>query len=76
MAMLPRHEIDTLIMLIDDAVEFAAEGKLADGYTVLLAGLHRAKEAKETGEVWAEELMQRYRYALEEYAISYGVRLE
>jgi hypothetical protein len=42
--MLPTNEIDTLTMTVTDAVDFAAEGKIADGYAALVWGLHRAEE--------------------------------
>ena len=42
--MLPDHEIDTLLTLVDDAISMAAEGQLAYGYLLLLAGLHYAEE--------------------------------
>ena len=45
--MIPDHEIDTFLTLIDDAVALAAEGKLADGYGLLLAGLHYTEEKGE-----------------------------
>ena len=40
--MIPTKEIDTLTMTVADAIDFAAEGKVADGYAALVWGLHRA----------------------------------
>jgi hypothetical protein len=74
--MLPDVEINTLVMTVDDTVGFAVEGKLVDGYTVLQAGLERAEDDKVAGELWADELIGRYRMALENYCASYGVPLE
>jgi hypothetical protein len=51
--MLPRQEIDTFLMAVTDAVDFAREEGIADGYTVLLAGLDHAREAEADGETWA-----------------------
>ncbi len=41
--MLPTREIDTLTMTVTDAIDFAAEGNVADGYAALVWGLHRVK---------------------------------
>jgi hypothetical protein len=57
---IPRNEIDTVLPTVDEAVELAEEGKAADGYTALLAGLERAREAGEDGEPWAGELVGRW----------------
>ena len=69
--MLPIAEIDTLTMTVLNAVDLAAEGKLTDGYTALLAGLERADELEEP---WAPELVARWRQAVERYCTEYGVR--
>jgi hypothetical protein len=58
---------------VDEAVELAGEGKAADGYTALLAGLERAREAEEDGEPWAEELVRRWNVAVENYAARHGI---
>jgi len=71
--MLPDAEIDRYLDLVDDAVVLAAEGKLADGYGVLLAGLRYAEEERENANPWADDLVRRYRLALENYCVSYGV---
>jgi hypothetical protein len=47
--MLPTHEIDTLTMTSTDAIEFAAEGKIADGYACLVWGLQWAEGMIEGG---------------------------
>jgi hypothetical protein len=73
--MLPDTEIDTLLTLVDDAIALAAAGQLADGYLLLLAGLHYAEAQREEGEPWAEELVERYRLAVENYCTGYGVRM-
>jgi hypothetical protein len=36
---IPASEADTLMMTVTDAIDSAAEGQVADGYTTLLAGL-------------------------------------
>jgi hypothetical protein len=72
-SMLPCHEFDTFLMTITDATEFAREWNVGDGYIALLAGLYRAKQAREEGEPWGAELVGRYEAALERYARLYGV---
>jgi hypothetical protein len=72
-----------LLLTVEDAVDLvrclclrrlrARDGDPAEGYTALLAGLHRAREAEADGETWARELMTRYREALERFAEMYGV---
>lgn len=74
--MLPDDEIDTFLTLVDDAIALAAEGQLADGHGLLLAGLHYAEEERENAAPWADELIGRYRLALENYCASYGVPIE
>jgi hypothetical protein len=71
--MLPDHEINTLILTVTEAVDLALAGEIADGYQALLAGLHRAEEIAEEGEPCAEELVARWRRALDTYAKRWGV---
>jgi hypothetical protein len=71
--MLPPHELDSFLLTVEDAVDRAREGNAADGYETLLAGLHRAREAETDGEMWAAELVTRYREAVERFAELYGV---
>jgi hypothetical protein len=47
--MLPDHELDTFLMRVTEAVDLARAGDVADGYTALLAGLHRAREMADAG---------------------------
>jgi hypothetical protein len=65
---IPRPELDTFLLTVNEAVELAEEGQAADGYTALLAGLARAREAVEDGEPWGEELVRRWEVAVENYA--------
>jgi hypothetical protein len=74
--MLPTHEIDTLTMTVTDAIDLAAEGKVADGYACLTWGLHRAEDIAEEGIELGEELVSRWRLACESYCRRYGVPLE
>jgi hypothetical protein len=74
-AKIPDHELQALIRTANDAVLLATQGRLADGYTRLLAGLHRARVAGEAEQPWAPELIQRYRRAMDRYVQRYGVRM-
>ena len=72
-AMLPDHELDTFLVTVTDAVDLARAGEIADGYTALLGGLHRAREIADAGELWAAELVRRYHEAVENYAREWRV---
>jgi hypothetical protein len=69
--MLPAHELDTFLITVEEAIDLARTGQAADGYQALLAGLYRAKEAG--GKPWGDELVTRYRDALERFAALYGI---
>jgi hypothetical protein len=43
--MLPSHELDTFLLTVEEAIDLARTGHVAEGYEVLLAGLHRATGA-------------------------------
>ena len=58
---MPSHELDTFLLTVNEAVELAEEGKAADGYTTLLAGLSRAREAVEDGQPWGRSWLGRGR---------------
>lgn len=74
--MLPRREIDTLLLTVTDAVATkgkAAEGSLADcgdgcGGHDELYGLERAEAVRDDGEAWGAELVGPWTRALERYA--------
>jgi hypothetical protein len=74
--MIPRNEADTLTMTVTDAIDFSAGGQIADGYAVLVWGLHRAEEMIEEGEPWGEKLADRWRVAVENFCQRYEVRME
>jgi hypothetical protein len=48
--MLPTNEIDTLTMTVTDAIDFAADGQVADGYAAPVWRLHRAEEMRDRQE--------------------------
>jgi hypothetical protein len=66
--MLPIQEIDTLTHAVTEALDRAARGYPADGYEVLLAGMHRAQELHEAGMDGSDALVDYWRAALEGYA--------
>jgi CheY-like chemotaxis protein len=74
--MIPRLEEGILRLTIITAREFAQDGKLADGYTCLLEGLHRAETAVAQGQPWGPWLAVRYSEAMETYVRRYGVPIE
>lgn len=63
---LPTPEIDLLTNTVEEALSLAHEGFWYRGYLELHYGLERAKAAQP--EPWAPQLIQRWRYALAEYA--------
>jgi hypothetical protein len=69
---LPRNELTSLLIAVADAVDHAHRGELADGYTLLLAGLQRARKAQADREPWGEELVAGYHEAMDRYAEYWG----
>jgi len=69
----PRVEVDDLITAVFEAVDLAAEGRVADGYQVLLLAKQKALEGEANFEPRAEELEGRWDAAIERYAVPYGV---
>jgi hypothetical protein len=74
--MIPMLEQGALRLTMVTAKEFAEEGRLGDGYTCLLGGLHHAEEMAGRGDFWAAELVLRYLQALDDYIARYGVRMD
>ena len=74
--MLPTNEIDTLTMTVTNAIDLAREGQIADGYAVLIWGLHRAEKIAAEGADWGAELVTRWQQACDNYAQRYGVSLD
>src|SRR5438034_7332607 len=71
--MLPPHEMETLIRTLAAAVDRAGEGKLAEGYAALRAGLARALEIRSQGERGDDERVARWCWACEWFSGRYGV---
>lgn len=74
--MIPDTEIDLLTEAVDEAISMAVEGRLADGYTLLLDGFERAENLPADGETWVAELVLRWSLACTNYADLYGVDLD
>jgi hypothetical protein len=70
---LPTDEAELLNDLVTDAESMATMGRVVDGYKFLEFGLCWAEAAQQKGFLWAEELIRRYRLALDRYAASYDV---
>jgi hypothetical protein len=66
--MLPRVEVDNLISAVFEACDLAADGRVPDGYQVLLLGKQKALDGEANFEPWAEELEGRWDAALGRYA--------
>jgi hypothetical protein len=70
---LPVSVIDPLILTVEEAVDLAHAGQVADGYQVLLIGKARSLEGEKNFEAWAEELDRLWSGAIERYAERWGV---
>jgi hypothetical protein len=68
--MLPDNELAAFLITAQDAVDLAHYGDAADGYEMLLGGLHRARGVG--GKPWSEELVTRCSLALERFAEMYA----
>jgi hypothetical protein len=66
-------ETDALIRTLAAAVDRAGEGKLAEGYAALRAGLARALEIQGGGARGGDELVARWCWACEWFSGRYGV---
>jgi hypothetical protein len=71
--MIPRDEIENMLVIVSDAIHLAAEGSVDDGYADLLAGLHRAERLRETGEPWVEDLVHHYQFTMRQFAERFHV---
>jgi hypothetical protein len=71
--MLPREEMENMVVIMTEAVHMAAERKVDEGYDLLIAGLHRAEDIRAAGEPWAEDLLSHYRFTLDHYCERYTI---
>jgi hypothetical protein len=73
--MIPLPQMNTLLQAVARAVGHVRAGEIAAGYDLLLAGLWQAEKEQHAGAPWGAELVQRYRHALDTYALRYGVKI-
>jgi hypothetical protein len=72
---IPRLEGATLLSAVASAWALAEVGRFGDGYTGLVRGLRHAETLALKGEPWGSRLAGRYRKAIEEYTVRFGVYL-
>ena len=72
----PREELLGVEVRVELAIVMADEGYPGEGYSSLLAGLGRALQLSEAGEVWGPDLVAQYRRTASEFADRYGVARE
>jgi hypothetical protein len=56
----PRLELRTFLVTIEEVVDLARGGDVADAYEAPLAGVHRAEGIRDDGVEWGAELVTRY----------------
>jgi hypothetical protein len=70
--MLPHAEIENLLPAVFEAVGLAAEGRIADGYQVLLSGRQRALEGDANFGPSAKAVEAAWDGAIRRYARHWG----
>jgi hypothetical protein len=71
--MLPRVEIENLLTAVFEAVDLAAEGRIADGYEVLLLRRQKALEDEANFAPSADAVEAAWDGAIRRYARRWGV---
>lgn len=71
---LPVGKKNEMQKVVGDAECMAAHGKVRSGLSLLLSGLLRARADQESGEPWADELIQAYDQAMDHYAEKHELR--
>jgi hypothetical protein len=74
-SLLPEAECQNLIQAEREAWNLAYQGRLADGYSLLLSGLERAEEVCVAGEEWGEALVFFWRVVVDWYCDHFAVRM-
>ena len=69
--MLPERSKQDLCQVVAEAEEMAARGNVASGMALLAAGALRAQADRDTGEPWAERLIECYDRAMDRYAVDH-----
>jgi hypothetical protein len=71
---LPTGKRDEIRKTVQNAEQMAAHGKVRSGLSLLLSGLLYARADQESGEPWAEELIEAYDRAMDRYAEKHRLR--
>ena len=74
-AMIPDTELQLLLSMVERAYDLARNGDLADGHAQLVWGIQTARLCAREGADWANDLVERYREAIESYCDRWGVRM-
>src|SRR5207248_9241449 len=61
---IPPEEIETITLTLSDALDYAAAGKQAVGYALLIQGMTRAESLLTDGRAWGGELLRAWRAAI------------
>ena len=69
---IPRSELAALGTAIKDADQLAAEGRVGDGLSCLVAGMRRVQQAQ-SGNRWSGELVERWQAVVDEYATEHRI---
>ena len=59
--------VESVTLALSDALEYAAHGKQAVGYALLIRGLTRAERLLEAGSPWAPQLLRAWCAAIDRY---------
>jgi hypothetical protein len=71
--MIPRTEQERLKAVLREAAEWVSRGQAVQGYQALAEGQRRARVFLDSDEPWAEELLQNWERALEDYRAKHGI---
>jgi hypothetical protein len=71
---LPTGKKDEVRKTVRNAEQMAAHGKARTGLSLLLSGLLHARADQESGEPWAEDLIEAYDQAMDRYAERHQLR--
>jgi hypothetical protein len=69
---IPRSELAALGTAIKDADQLAADGRVGDGLSCLVAGMRRVQQSQ-SGNRWSGELVERWQAVVEEYATEHRI---
>jgi hypothetical protein len=68
----PPAELEGVTLALSDALEYAAIGKPALGYALLIRGMTRAEKILTDGRPWGGELLRCWRAAIDRYCERVG----